>query len=459
MVVGVIYCVCNDGLSFPQKYSPLIDYQYCLVVTLKWHHASTQGELGPPTPQEKKQQKEKTLWDPPPKKKKKKKEKEKRPERKKREKKKKKRELSLRILPRRTRLLTSLHREKARKAWPTATILMRPSNLVRFMYEIATRTILASCGILLKRYFNYFTNYNILILTKFWGLRTFMMSSSSVKRKTEEDLMDSVKKVKQSDSTETKYPNKDKMASTSLDDRQGEDGADMSVPPGIRLLFSNLSNDIQSSHDKLSKRLDSLEEDLQGKIKELVSVAIKAEVDKVRTEYSAEINSLKAKVSSLEKSYADVVRVNGMSSAAAFEERKKRIVVRGIPCDRNETAQVSKDKVSALIRDGCKLSNVKVTQAERKFSKGKKPGPIIATIETFEQKQSLMKNKNSLKNVNKYKKVYIENDYSPETRNTDSNLRTILKEIGKDKQYRVAGGKIFSARQDNGNGNGNNGRD
>ena len=324
---------------------------------------------------------------------------------------------------------------------------------------ISTRTILASCGILLKKKFNYFTNYNILILTKFWGLRTFMMSSSSVKRKTEEDLMDSVKKVKQSDSTETKDPNKDKMASTLLDDRQGEDGADMSVPPGIRLLFSNLSNDIQSSHDKLSKRLDSLEEDLQGKIKELVSVAIKVEVDKVRTEYSAEINSLKAKVSSLEKSYADVVRVNGMSSAAAFEERKKRIVVRGIPCDRNETAQVSKDKVSALIRDGCKLSNVKVTQAERKFSKGKKPGPIIATIETFEQKQSLMKNKNSLKNVNKYKKVYIENDYSPKTRNTDSNLRTILKEIGKDKQYRVAGGKIFSARQDNGNGNGNNGCD
>ena len=39
------------------------------------------------------------------------------------EKKEKKGELSLRILPRRTRLLTSLYREKARKAWPTATIL------------------------------------------------------------------------------------------------------------------------------------------------------------------------------------------------------------------------------------------------------------------------------------------------------------------------------------------------
>ena len=85
----------------------------------------------------------------------------------------------------------------------------------------------------------------------------------------------------------------------------------MSVPPGIRLLFSNLSNDIQSSHDKPAKRLDSLEEDLQSKIKELVSVAIKAEVDKIRTKHSAEIKSLKAKMTSLQKCYADVVRDNG----------------------------------------------------------------------------------------------------------------------------------------------------
>ena len=199
-----------------------------------------------------------------------------------------------------------------------------------------------------------------------------MMSVSSGKRKTEDDLVDSVKKVKQSGNVETKDSNQNNMASTSLGDIQGDDS--MFVPPGIKLLFSNLSHDIQSSHDKLSKRLDSLEEDLQGKIKELVSVAIKADVDKLRTEYSAEINSLKSKVANLEKSYAEVVRDNGMSSAAAFEERKKRIVVRGIPCGRTETAQESQDKVMALVRDGCKLSDVKVTQAERKFSRGKKNG-------------------------------------------------------------------------------------
>ena len=85
-----------------------------------------------PQPPKKKQQKEKTLPDHPSPPKKKEKRIRKKDQREK--KRKKKRELSLRILPRRTRLLTSLHREKARKAWPTATILMRPSNLVRFMY-------------------------------------------------------------------------------------------------------------------------------------------------------------------------------------------------------------------------------------------------------------------------------------------------------------------------------------
>ena len=140
-----------------------------------------------------------------------------------------------------------------------------------------------------------------------------------------------------------------------------------------------------------------------------------------------------------------------MSTAATFEECKKRIVVRGLPCDRNEAAQVTYDKVMALIRDGCKLCDIKVTQAERKFSRGKKPGPVIATIENFEQKQKLMKGKNALKNTEQYKRVNIENDYAPETRNADTNLRTILKEFGKSKQYRVAGGKVYAVRQDNGN--------
>ena len=92
---------------------------------------TTQGVPLPP-PKKKKSTKQTSPAPPPPpptknkKKKTKKKTKNKtktRTQRKNEKKKKKKRELSLRILPRRNRLLTSLYGEKARKAWPTATIL------------------------------------------------------------------------------------------------------------------------------------------------------------------------------------------------------------------------------------------------------------------------------------------------------------------------------------------------
>ena len=122
----------NNVCPFPQK---LLISHWLPVLSgsnPEMAHVSTQGVPGPPTPKKKttkrKDPPSHNPLPPPPKKKRKKKKGQER------KKKKKKRELSLRILPLRTRLLTSLYREKARKAWPTATILMKLSNLVRFMY-------------------------------------------------------------------------------------------------------------------------------------------------------------------------------------------------------------------------------------------------------------------------------------------------------------------------------------
>ena len=111
-----------------QNYSSPMDYQYYLVVTLKGNplrKPPREYHCPPPPPKKRVQNRP-----PPPHKKQKKKTKKKQktkqkqgPREKMKKKKKKKRELSLRILPRRNRLLTSLYGEKARKAWPTATIL------------------------------------------------------------------------------------------------------------------------------------------------------------------------------------------------------------------------------------------------------------------------------------------------------------------------------------------------
>lgn len=240
----------------------------------------------------------------------------------------------------------------------------------------------------------------------------------------------------------------DFVDNTSMDNQAEETGETNLCD--LKSLMQQISADIKSSEKKLSLRIDVLESDLEGKlysrIHELITTTVKSEIDDLRREYTSELEALKSKISLLEKSYAQAIKSNGTSngeSRTQFEERKKRIVIRNLPADRNETPQAVTDKVNAMIRDGCKLKEVKVTAAERKDSHGKKPGVIIASIETFPQKQTLMKSKSALRKIEAYKKVYIENDYCPETRKNDSNLRTILKEIGKEKQYRVEGGKLF----------------
>ena len=141
--------------SLPQNYSSPIDYQYYLVVTLKCRCNQPGSTTTPPpkprdprnnnkkdpSPPKKKGEKkpqgpetEKRTPPPPQKKKTRLKKKTKKNKDQEKKKVKKKRELSLRILPRRKRLLTSLHRERLVRRGLQQQYLMRFSNLVKFMY-------------------------------------------------------------------------------------------------------------------------------------------------------------------------------------------------------------------------------------------------------------------------------------------------------------------------------------
>ena len=117
----------------PQNYSSPMDYQYYLVVTLKWYETTQGVPLPPLPPPKKKKNKIKGNFEPPPNTHKKQQQKT-RTQRKNGEKKKKKRELSLRILPWRTRLLTSLYEKRLVRRGLQQQYLMRFSNLVTFIY-------------------------------------------------------------------------------------------------------------------------------------------------------------------------------------------------------------------------------------------------------------------------------------------------------------------------------------
>ena len=54
-----------------------------------------------------------------------------------------------------------------------------------------------------------------------------------------------------------------------------------------------------------------------------------------------------------------------------------------------------------------------------------------------------MENKKSLKNTDALKKVYIEDDRPLQVRVAESNMRSILKEIGKSDNYVFANGRLL----------------
>lgn len=80
----------------------------------------------------------------------------------------------------------------------------------------------------------------------------------------------------------------------------------------------------------------------------------------------------------MERSYEEAVANNGQNAArgiSAYEgQKKRRIAIKGLSCcDKNETSEVTENTVRAMIRDGCKLSDVKVVEAVCKPSRGKLP--------------------------------------------------------------------------------------
>ena len=65
------------------------------------------------------------------------------------------------------------------------------------------------------------------------------------------------------------------------------------------------------------------------------------------------------------------------------------------------------NKVNTLLRDGLKLKNIKVTQCERKSSRGQKPGIIVATMENAEQKHEIMRKSPILKTLRTIKRFIL----------------------------------------------------
>ena len=213
-----------------------------------------------------------------------------------------------------------------------------------------------------------------------------------------------------------------------------------------------------------TKQMSQLEQNIESKMTEKLSSMLdkklEVKVDAIRNDMTAEVKSvvkrelteIKSQVDTVQKTYAEVVAKTGQQA-----EKNLNIVIRNLQeSDREHVDEtVTMHKVQDLITYGMKLRDINVTNVVRKQTRSNKPGVIIATIRTEKQKQDILSAKSDLVNVSQYKNVYVEHYIPFEERRNNSNLTTLLREMGKSDRFSVYRGRIVQ-RTRGGRGSGSN---
>ena len=180
-------------------------------------------------------------------------------------------------------------------------------------------------------------------------------------------------------------------------------------------IMVTVREEIESVQKELNDRIDGLSKSIEDKIQPNINKKVSADLQKVKSDIKSDIKSemkkdtkqLQDDVSKLRKSYA-----NAAASVTENDSLIRNIVIRNLKIDQRESSdkQITVNKVNTLFRDGLKLTSVKVTAAERKQTRDGKPGLIIATVETAEQKSSVMQRKKNLRKTKHYESVYLEDE-------------------------------------------------
>jgi hypothetical protein len=214
-----------------------------------------------------------------------------------------------------------------------------------------------------------------------------------------------------------------------------------------------LATKLTQCFGQLSDRLDAIEKNFEHKILQKVNEAIDKRLNKVTKSIDTNIDAVKKDIRQVEKTCSDAVKnltckySDALKSGLAGENNNSRInniVIRNMREERRESTDelAVKHCVEKLVRDGLKLNDVTVVEAKRKPGRGDRPGVIVVTVASKDQKIKLMKAKASLRQTREYSSVYIDNDLDRSELNAQSSLRTLIREMGRERDYLVNGYRI-----------------
>jgi len=167
---------------------------------------------------------------------------------------------------------------------------------------------------------------------------------------------------------------------------------------------------------------------LEDRVKTELRAEVRKEIENVRSDIDNEVKKLGQRVQAVER-----------EGTGREDNTRCKIVLMNVQETRDESVS---NKVMSIMRDGLKLPRVSFQQVERRQSRNsRRPGIIIATCASTEEKNEIMKKKRLLRNSRNFKDVFVVPYNTPSEQREIQNLRTIVNTIGGNR-LRLQGNRI-----------------
>ena len=238
--------------------------------------------------------------------------------------------------------------------------------------------------------------------------------------------------------------------------------------------MTKINNNIRNMEQKIEEVIDrklktefaNMEQKIGDNLSTKLRGEIKGEMTKIKLDVDSRIESitcgdrdcgvlkevkiirdgLSKDINHLEKDLKDLKVAKFSGDSDEIGERKLNVVIKNLlPCQNElrDTGLVV-NTVDRLFVEALGLNDINVIKASRIPSpvNSNRISPIIATIETTDQKVRIMKAKSRLNKTKNFYKVYIEHDLPIAVRRNNSNLMNILKIVGGERDYKIVRGRI-----------------
>ena len=162
----------------------------------------------------------------------------------------------------------------------------------------------------------------------------------------------------------------------------------------MQQLFAKLSADMNMMFMSVNERLDKIDSGLEKriatKVSQILDKRVNSEMNKIRAHFDSRLEDFKESLRADLDDIRTEVKSRDSGSQNSHSERdiSLNIVIRNLPESHNENV---KNKVNLLLRDGLRLSDVSVDEAERKQSHTDTiPGVVIARMKSKQDKTRVM---------------------------------------------------------------------